>query len=158
MVRDTARVVLRYQTSPYTIADSAKAVLDSNGNGVFTFTRIGNRVPYFITVKNRNTIETWSKNPVEFENNLKDFDFTYSAAQAFGNNQIHLGTKYCLYNGDVNQDGNIDLTDIVAVSNNLAAFTMGYKVTDIDGNNITDLTDLLQTYNNSSNFVRSKKH
>ncbi|MBK8552186.1 MAG: hypothetical protein IPL53_14440 [Ignavibacteria bacterium] len=41
MVRDTARVVLRYQTSPYTIADSAKAVLDSNGNGVFTFTRIG---------------------------------------------------------------------------------------------------------------------
>ncbi|MBK8552187.1 MAG: hypothetical protein IPL53_14445 [Ignavibacteria bacterium] len=68
-----------------------------------------------------------------------------------------MGTKYCLYNGDVNQDGNIDLTDIVAVSNNLAAFTMGYKVTDIDGNNITDLTDLLQTYNNSSNFVRSKK-
>lgn len=71
------------------------------------FFTIGNRVPYFITVKNRNTIETWSKNTVEFENSIKDFDFTYSAAQAFGNNQIRLGTKYCLYNGDVNQEGSI---------------------------------------------------
>ena len=39
MVKDTATVVLRYNVSPYTIADSAKAVLDSNGNGNFFILR-----------------------------------------------------------------------------------------------------------------------
>jgi len=157
MVKDTARVFLRYMTSPYTIADSSRAVLDSNGNGSFIFNRIGNRTPYYIVVKHRNTVETWSWSALEFENDIRNFDFTGSANQAYGNNQILKGSKYCLYNGDVNQDGLIDLTDVVAINNNAAVFLAGYKTTDIDGNNITDLTDLIITYNNSSNFVSVKK-
>lgn len=157
MVKDTARVILRYMTSPYTIADSSKAVLDSNGNGNFTFSRIGNRTPYYIVVKHRNTVETWSSSAREFEDNLQNFDFTGSKFQAYGSNQILKGSKYCLYNGDVNQDGLIDLTDIVLVNNNAAVFLAGYKTSDIDGNNITDLNDLIITYNNSSNFVSVKK-
>ncbi len=157
MVKDTARVFLRYMTAPYTIADSSKAVLDSNGTGSFAFTRIGNRTPYYIVVKHRNTVETWSRVALEFENNIQDFDFTQFANRAYGNNQVLKGSKYCLYNGDVNQDGLIDLTDIVAINNNAAVFLAGYKTTDIDGNNITDLADLIITYNNSGNFISIKK-
>lgn len=157
MVKDTARVFLRYKTSPYTIADSSKAVLDSNGNGSFIFNRIGNAAPYYIVVKHRNTVDTWSWSASYFYENIQDFDFTPSPSYAYGSNQIHIGSKYCLYNGDVNQDGLIDLTDVVAINNNAAVFLAGYKTTDIDGNNITDLADLIITYNNSSNFVSVKK-
>ena len=157
MVKDTVKVYLAYNRAPYLIGDSSKAVLDSNGNGSLTFTRVGNRAPYFLVVKHRNLIETWSWVPKEFENFQQTFDFTGGAIYAYGNNQVNIGSKYCMYNGDVNQDGLVDLADIVMVSNNAAIFLSGYKTTDIDGNNITDLADLIITYNNSSNFVSIKK-
>lgn len=157
MVKDTARVYLAYNRAPYIVGDSSKAVLDSNGNGTFTFINTGNRAPYFIVVKHRNTVRTWSSAPKEFYENVLNYDFTSAISYAYGNNQILKGTKYCLYNGDSNQDGLVDLTDIVAVNNNANIFTAGYKSTDMDGNNITDLTDVLLTYNNSNGFVSSKK-
>jgi hypothetical protein len=157
MVKDTVRVFLRYQTAPYAIADSSRSVLDSNGNGVFNFNRVGNRANYFLVVKHRNTVETWSSTAGEFWQNLREYDFTPFALYAFGSNQILKGTKYCLFNGDIGQDGAIDLTDIVAVHNNAVIFSTGYKPTDVDGNNVTDLTDLIQTHNNSSNFVSLKR-
>ena len=157
MVKDTARVYLAYNRAPYLIADSSKAVLDSNGNGNFVFSGVGNRAPYFIIVKHRNTISTWSFSPREFDFFTQNYDFTPFANYAYEDNQILKGSRYCLYNGDSNQDGLVDLTDIVAVSNNANTFTSGYKSTDMDGNNITDLTDVLLTYNNSNSFVSSKK-
>ncbi|MBK6877886.1 MAG: hypothetical protein IPG99_15945 [Ignavibacteria bacterium] len=59
-VSDTIKVYLRNITSPYTIADSAKAVLSSNGNAQLLF---GSAVSgtYYIMVKQRNTLETWSR-------------------------------------------------------------------------------------------------
>ncbi|HMS33811.1 MAG TPA: hypothetical protein PKC91_06970 [Ignavibacteria bacterium] len=157
MVKDTARVYLAYNRSPFLIADSSKAVLDSIGNGSFVFSGVGNRAPYFIIVKHRNTIATWSWSPREFDMSAQNFDFTPFASYAYENNQILKGSRYCLYNGDANQDDLVDLTDIVAVNNNANTFTAGYKSTDMDGNNITDLTDVLLTYNNSNNFVSTKK-
>ena len=57
------------------------------------------------------------------------------------------------YSGDVNQDGFIDLTDVILIINDANSFVTGYKVTDLTGNNITDLTDALFAYNNSVKFV-----
>ncbi|MBP9191501.1 MAG: hypothetical protein KBF96_03025 [Ignavibacteria bacterium] len=157
MIKDTATVFLRYKTAPYTIADSSKAVLDSNGNGAFLFSRVGNEVNYYISVKHRNTIESWSNTFKYFYNNSLSFDFLSHQNYTYGQNVIKIGNKYCFFNGDVNQDRSVDLNDVVAVNNNSSIFAAGYKNTDVTGDNYTDLTDLVLTNNNSSKFIVTLK-
>lgn len=153
MIKDTARVYLRYNTSPNTIADSSKAVLDSLGNGSFVFNRIGNWVPYYIVVKHRNTIETWSYSAMNFDNNSQSFDFTLGANYAFGSNQILKGSKYCMYNGDINQDGIIDASDVSETDNNAYNSASGYIRSDITGDNFVDAEDLSIVDNNANYSV-----
>ncbi|HMQ70416.1 MAG TPA: hypothetical protein PKA90_15630 [Ignavibacteria bacterium] len=157
MVRDTARVYLRSKNAPYQIADSSKAFLDANGNGSYVFTRVSNFEGYYLDVRHRNSIETWSYIPRQFSNNLLSFDFTQSAGSAYGGNQIQSGFKYCIYGGDDNRDGTVDLTDVVLVSNAATTFTNGYVQSDMNGDNITDLTDLVMTSNNAGEFVHKIK-
>ncbi len=149
MIKDTASVYLRYNTSPYTIADSSKAVLDSLGNGSFVFNRIGNWAPYYIVVKHRNTIETWSYSAMNFNNNSQSFDFTPTANYAYGHNLILSGTKYCMYSGDVNQDGIADASDVSAVDNDALVSLSGYVKTDLTGDNFVDAADASIVDNNS---------
>lgn len=153
MIKDTARVYLRYNVSPYNIADSSKAVLDSNGNGSFIFNRIGNNAPYYMIVRHRNTIETWSHNTLMFDNNVLNFDFTPSSVYAFGSNQILKGSKYCLYNGDVNQDGIVDATDQSETDNSAYNALTGYVRSDVTGDNFVDGADLSLVENNANNSV-----
>jgi len=47
----------------------------------------------------------------------------------------------------------IDLSDVLQVYNDASLFNSGYIVTDINGDNISDLSDVLITSNNSNNFV-----
>ena len=149
MIKDTARVYLRYNLPPFNFADSSKAVLDSLGNGNFIFNRIGNAAPYYIVVRHRNSIETWSYAAKEFGNNSQSFDFTLSASFAYGSNQIISGTKYCIYNGDVNQDGISDATDVSAVDNDALISLSGYVKTDLNGDNYVDAGDASVVDNSS---------
>ena len=52
-----------------------------------------------------------------------NYDFTFSADQAYGNNEVLKGSKFCMYSGDVTQNGFIDLTDVVLINNGSNAFT-----------------------------------
>jgi hypothetical protein len=153
--KDTVRAYLRNTSSPFDIVDSSIAVIDSvTFEGSFDF----NNAPggaYYIMVDHRNSINTWSKSGGEnispvIQNN---FDFTSSASQAFGNNQILKLTEYCIYSGDVNKDGLVDLSDIIAINNNSTLFINGYVNTDVNGDYLTDLTDAVIAYNNSVNYV-----
>ena len=154
-MKDTVRVYLRNSTVPYSLVDSAIAIIDSlTFTGAFTFQNIssGN---YYIQVKHRNCIETWSKAGGEsFTAGVtKSYDFTTSASQAYSGNMILRGSKYCIYSGDPDQDGSVNLTDIISTYNAASVFTTGYMVTDINGDNSVDLSDVLFCYNNSTNFV-----
>ena len=60
---------------------------------------------------------------------------------------------YVLYGGDVNQDGIVDLSDLVIISNGASNFQTGYVVADANGDSIVDLADMVLTQNNSSIFV-----
>jgi hypothetical protein len=60
---------------------------------------------------------------------------------------------FAIYVGDVNQDGFINLVDILAVSNNSSEFIHGYVNTDLNGDNLTNLNDIIAVYNNSNTFV-----
>lgn len=153
MVKDTARVYLRFNTAPYSIADSSKAVLDSAGKAAFLFNRISNYTPFYITVKHRNSIETWSSTGKIFTNNLLNYDFTDHVTRAYGNNLIIRGTKYCIYSGDVNKDGVVEAADLAMVDNAAFNFLTGYVNTDINGDGTVDASDAVYVDNNSFNFV-----
>jgi len=151
---DTVRAYLRNSFAPYSIVDSSKKILDSltfRASFQFANAPTGN---YYIHLKHRNSLETWSKTPFAYEmDSTINYDFTFAAEQAYGNNQTLKGTKYCLFSGDVNQNGLIDLSDVILISNSAAAFATGYVNTDVNGNKIVDLTDMLITLNNSNKFI-----
>lgn len=152
--RDTMKVYLRNSTAPYSIADSSTAVIDSvefKGSFVFENASDGS---YYLEVKSKNTIETWSKLPLLFTaGSVHNYDFTISADKAFGNNMIIKNSKYCIYSGDTDQDGLIDLSDLLQINNAASIFTTGYVSTDLNGDRLTDLTDLIIANNNSSVFI-----
>lgn len=160
MVQDTVRVCLRNGSSPYAIVDSAKAYMSVAGTGSFTFTNISNGTPYYVQLKHRNSIETWSDNGETFAANTLSYDFTTASSKAYGNNMLSVDAspvRFGIYGGDVNQEGNVDLSDVLLVYNDASAFVTGYVKTDVNGDNITDLSDILITYNNSADFIVVKK-
>ena len=83
--------------------------------------------------------------------------YSVDATYAYGNNENQVDNSpynvFAFYSGDVNQDGFIDLTDVISISNAANIFLTGYVVTDLTGNNVVDLTDVVMAYNNSVNFV-----
>ena len=161
--RDTVAVYLHSVVSPYPVIDSSKAVIDSVSlTGTYTF---GNAADgnYYLVVRYRNMdifrngITTWSKSGGEALTRMNgSYDFTTSASQAFGNNQVLMGSIYATYNGDQNQDNIVDITDVINVYNANTTFLTGYVNQDMNGDNLVTLSDVLITFNNSANFVEVK--
>ena len=159
-ITDTIKVYLRNTTSPYARVDSSKNILLGPGTGQnFLFRNARNNTPYYIEVTHRNALTTWSANPITFLNSDASIAFSVNSAYAYGNNEIQVDTSpydvFAFYSGDVNQDGFIDLTDVLIIYNGTNNFLTGYVVTDLNGDSIVDLSDLLFAYNNSVNFVNS---
>lgn len=156
MVQDTMSVFLRNNSPPYIAIDSSKVLMSSSGTGTFSFPEASGGTPYYIQVKHRNSIETWSSSAQSFTNNWLTYDFAAAASKAYGDNLIQVDTspvRFAIFSGDANQDGAIDLTDIIKVYNDANLFVVGYVSTDINGDEFVDLSDLTITYNNSKDFV-----
>ncbi|MBK9333501.1 MAG: hypothetical protein IPM96_14145 [Ignavibacteria bacterium] len=81
------------------------------------------------------------------------YDFTKSNEQAFGNNLIQAGKVWCIYSGDINQDGVIDGSDQGIVDNDIFNFASGYIPSDLNGDLIVDAADAVFTENNGVNFI-----
>ncbi len=157
MSRDTVRTYMRNNTSPYIIVDSNTAVLDSTGKGIISFPRITNGTFYYLQVNHRNSIETWSATTQRFQNGTMNYNFTTAASQAYGNNLVLKNGKYCIYSGDVNQDGIIDASDLGQVDNAVYNYTSGYVQTDLNGDDFVDSSDLAIVDNNASQFISAIK-
>jgi len=153
MIPDTVTVLIRNATAPFNVIDSIESIIDENGNGIFDSFNAFNSTYYYLTVKHRNSIETWSKSPVYYNGNILNYDFTTSANQAYGNNLKNVGTKFCIYSGDVNNDGEIELSDILEVFNSARDFGVGYLQQDVNGDGVIDLSDIGIVFNNTLLFV-----
>ncbi len=156
--KDSVISYLHQSVPPFAVIDSANSRIDSiSFSGLFKFYNAVTGA-YYISVKHLNSIETWSKAGGEYfvnDGTIYTYDFTIASSQAFGNNLKSKGTKYCLFSGDVNQDGFIDLFDVVPIYNDATNFISGnYLATDLTGDGIVDLTDVTLCYNNSTNFIR----
>jgi len=159
--KDTATAYLHQIAPPFNIIDSAKASIDSAlFNGLFKFVNASTGMHY-ISIKHLNSIETWSRTGgvlLANDGTVYNYDFTTINSQAYGDNLKLKGSKYCLFSGDVNQDGYITLFDVIPIYNDATNFVTGnYLATDLTGDNIVDLTDVTLCYNNSTNFIRVRR-
>jgi hypothetical protein len=154
MTPDTVTLKLCLGSAPFTVVDSATGMLDANGNGTFYF-RGSSYIDsaYYVVLTHRNSIQTWTASPNSFLNSTLTYDLASSANQAYGSNLIQKGSYYCVYTGDVNQDGFVDFSDLVAVDNDSYNYTTGYVVTDLNGDDFVDFTDLAMCDNNSYNYI-----
>lgn len=161
-LRDTVRLFLRNSTPPYAIVDSGKTVIDSlTFTGSLTFSKAFSGT-YYVTVKHRNAIETWSKNGGEVYTRGFPFAFSFMSAitQAYNSNQAQVDdspARFALFSGDVNQDGIIDIADNLMIENDASLFIDGYVATDLTGDYWVDIYDAAICDNNSSFFVIVEK-
>ncbi|MEO6695037.1 MAG: glycoside hydrolase family 9 protein, partial [Ignavibacteria bacterium] len=157
-MKDTVKAFMRNISSPYSFIDSSKSVIDSTTfTGSFTFAYASTGT-YYIIIKHRNSIETWSRSGGQsyISGSMFSYDFTSDSAQAFGNNELRVDSSpllYANYSGDINQDGSADATDMALIENDAFNFASGYIMTDVTGDRITDASDLSIVDNNAAGFV-----
>jgi hypothetical protein len=140
---DDITVELHHASFPYSVAYSITGILQTNGTIACPFptTAIGNS--YYIAVRHRNSIETWSANPVTISA-ITNYDFTTFASQAYGGNQIEVEpVVWAMYSGDINQDGAIDGFDYTLLDPDIIAGASGYLTTDLSGDGIVDAYDYI---------------
>ncbi|MBK6966462.1 MAG: hypothetical protein IPH20_21845 [Bacteroidales bacterium] len=108
---------------------------------------------YFIVIKHRNSLETWSSSPVSFSGASISFNFTTAASRAFGDNLKQISGVFVIFGGDVNQDGVVDSADMTPVDNDAANYQSGYFPTDVNGDGIIDTADITIIDNNSASYT-----
>ena len=89
---DTLNVQLRYAFSPYNIVETIKGPGGLGAAHQFQFSNAVNGTPYYIVVKHRNSIETWSGNVSSFTSGALTYNFTTASNQAFGNNMKYVNS------------------------------------------------------------------
>ncbi len=148
-ISDSVTIELAEGVSPYNILYTLNSTLDTNGNGSFDFPSAVYGNEYYIILKHRNSLETWSSIPVLFDDTLIQYDFSTSAGQAYGNNLVNMDGEYCLFSGDVSngiihgvQDGIIDHNDYEAMEEGILLFITGYSVFDLTGDGIVESSDI----------------
>lgn len=107
---------------------------------------------YYLAVKHRSSLETWSKSPLLFGLH-NEYDFTDSLNAAYGNGlnppmESMGGGKYALFSGDVNQDGRINQDDYGIMENDVLSILFGYYVTDLNGDGEVESYDYSLLENN----------
>jgi hypothetical protein len=153
-IADTITVELR-NASTQALAYSNTATISTTGIANVTFAGEVSGSSYYIVIKHRNSIATWSANPVLFSA-ATSYSFASSDAQAIGNNLANLGNGvYGIFSGDLNQDGSVDFNDYPALDIASSDGVLGYDPNDLNGDAAVDFNDYPIIDVNSSNGVIS---
>jgi hypothetical protein len=155
---DTVILEIAEAVSPYNVLFSGKGVIDIHGNGSFFFNQDLSGVSYYIAVKHRNAIHTWSASPVLFSP-VTSYDFTASQSQAFGGNMVNTSDNmgWAFYSGDISdaltssigvQDGVIESQDYSDLENALSVILVGYVPQDVTGDGVVESADYSMMENN----------
>lgn len=158
---DTVIVELHSPASPYQQIYSSKRTINIFGEGIFDFPYVYFNRYYFIVVKHRNAIETWSKDSVLINTFTLSYDFSDAIDKAYGNNLADLGDgNFAFFSGDVTdgsvnglQDGLINDADLSELINAAHSFTNGYSFFDLTGNGMVESSDFSIMENNFSLLI-----
>jgi len=168
---DTITIELKTTANPHGApAASFKTILYSDGKAYCVYPSnsplIGNS--YWVVVRHRNSIETWSANPVLITLNT-NYDFTNAQNKAYGGNMTAAfdnGQLWTIFSGDISdgtfqslglgyQDGIIESQDYVDMENAVSIIKFGYVPEDITGDGIVEATDYSIMENNVARVVFS---
>ncbi len=149
---DTVQIELRQSVAPYTVMYTTTAMLQTDGQMLITGSLpIGQA--YYIVLKHRNAVETWSANPVILSDNTT-YDFTTAASRAFADNQVEVEPGvWSFYTGDIVKDENVDLLDLGVLEDDISNFQFGYIASDLNGDGNVDLLDSPTVEANINSFV-----
>jgi endonuclease I len=139
---DSITVELHSSSAPYALAYTYTGVIGTNGLLACTFPGSASGNAYYIVVKHRNSIETWSASPVTVSA-VTAYDFSNEISKAYGSNQASVGNgQYALFSGDMNQDGYVDGADypLFDVDSQNGMYGI-YIATDLNGDGYVDGVD-----------------
>lgn len=121
---------------------SSTARLSINGLASPTFPQPAVGLTYYIRVKHRNSLETWSGTTFAFNDADTTYNFTDAPTKAFGSNMTQVSTGvWAIYGGDVNQDGTINFSDFQMVDAVMNQFYSGYIREDVNGDRLVESAD-----------------
>jgi len=139
---ETITVELHNATAPFEMKASTTSLLKTDGTALCSFSTasVGS---YYIVVKSKNGITTWSATPQSIGTSTLTYDFSTAANKAFGSNMKNLGSGvFGFYSGDINHDDSIDGTDAPDLYNDIFNSEFGVKITDLNGDGTVDGSDL----------------
>jgi hypothetical protein len=155
-ITDTILVELHSALFPYGLEISQQAILHTNGSAVCTFNYVSGTYSsinganylggnlYYVAIRHRNGLLTWSANPITFDSTTVVYDFSSSSSKAYGNNMLEVDSGvWAMYSADLNQDQNVDLLDMPILEADIAEYMYGYAATDLNGDGNTDLLDVI---------------
>jgi hypothetical protein len=149
---DDVTVELR-DSSTNALVVSTTARLKTDGTAIATFGTAPSG-SFYIAVKHRNSLETWSATAQTVGATPLTYDFTTAANKAYGNNMIQLESGvYGFYSGDLNQDGFIESGDYPSLYNDSDAGLEGYYSTDLNGDGFVESGDYPILFNNSDSGI-----
>ena len=148
-IADKITVELHSSSNYSTILYSTGAI-SLNTNGTATATIPGTYSgSYYMTIKNRNHIETVSAALIAFSTPTINYSFD-TPSKAYGANMGQMTDgRWVLYAGDANQDGIIDGSDLSNIENLANNASSGYLPEDINGDGLVDGSDLSAGGNNA---------
>lgn len=153
-VTDTVTIELASATTPFSILYSDKKTISPSGIGSFLFPTAPQGTSYYIVIKHRNGLETWSSSPVLCNSNSVSYDFSNLLTKAYGNNLRDLGDgNFAVWSGDVTQNGVIDISDFNSVQSSSQLFLYGYLSNDLTGDGIVEGADYSLIENNYNLFL-----
>jgi hypothetical protein len=150
---DDISVELR-DSSTGALVTSVTARLHTDGTATATFGTAPSG-SFYIAVKHRNALETWSATAQTVGSTPLTYDFTTSANKAYGSNMTLIDGVYAIYSGDINQDGfieGLDYDQLLLDSDNLEE---GFKTTDLNGDGFVEGLDYDFLLLNSDNLIES---
>jgi hypothetical protein len=138
---------------------TVKGFIRTNGRIAFSLPSrtIGLGTNFYIAIKHRNSIETWSANPILSSGSVS-YDFSTGLDKAYGDGtnapMKNMGNGvYAIYGGDVNNDGTADATDLQITENDAYNFFFGYNASDCTGDGASDASDMQLIENNANLFL-----
>jgi len=144
-----------YATVIYTAPD---VPLSTTGTATVTVPAMYN-ASYYLTIKQRNHLETVSALPLSFAGATITYAFD-AFTKAYDGNMTQMleadgetMSPPLIFGGDVNQDAQIESDDINAVGNDAAAYVLGFTATDIVPDAQVESADINIVGNNAALYV-----
>ncbi len=148
LVCDTLTLELATSTAPNSVMYTASTILYTNGMAQFTFPPAVNNSNFYLVVRHRNALQTWSSSSIILSNNVT-YDFTNLSTKAYGGEmQEMIDGNFTIRSGDVNNDGIINQLDFQDVLDATQLFQSGYMHADLNGDGLVESTDFSLVENN----------